>query len=703
MYLITDLTHTNTGAGRTINVTNTFLPYQLFRDENGINLSMPYTRILSDSTRIAYEQRSKINLDYVPLDEMNYGYTKSDALLSRITGGVTLKLIKGLRYEGVFGLVKGSNRTRSFDSEQSFLVRNELVQFTVAPTVGSTPQYYLPVTGGHYSVNNTSQSNWTVRNQFIYDNSWQDNKHQLTVLAGQEASQQLMIANSSLTRGYDETLQTYGNVDYATLGVTGLSGPVMANNIGKSILSGRIFTESEARSRLTSYYGNIAYTFNGKYSMNGSWRIDESSLFGKDKSAQNKPVWSIGGKWIMSNEAFMDDVKWIDLLALRTTYGITGNSPDPGVAASFDILVSQSSPFLLNGKGLKVGTTANNKLTWERTSTVNLGLDFAFLKNRIRGALDVYKKSTTDLLGDLAVNPFTGYATVVGNFGDLENTGVELAMSGTPVRTKNFDWNVMLTMAHNKNKITKLNNLTTISRGLDKVRQRFLTDYPAMAIFAFHFAGLDDLGDPQIYRSDKSITKIPNISLPEDILFMGTEQPVWNGGFSNNFRYRNFELAVNAVYNLGHVMRRDVNTNFSGGRLVQTNMSFNGNVHSEFSDRWTPDNRNTNVPSYVSDGSVSNTRRDIYYYTAANINVVSASFIKIRDVSLFYSIPPVLTSKLRIEQIKLRAQISNVMFWKSNKYGIDPEFHFAGSGALYGTRSMPFAQGAFTVGAHVSF
>ncbi|QNA45980.1 SusC/RagA family TonB-linked outer membrane protein [Lacibacter sediminis] len=708
LYLITDLSNTVTEAKRNINVNNRFYPYQLFRDGNGNNLSMPYMTYLSDSTRIAYESRSRISLDYNPLNEFDYGYTKSDALLNRIISGLTIKLVKGLRYEAVVGYIKGTNRTSAFDSDKSYLVRSELVQFTVAANPSVTPTYYLPTVGGRYSVTNVSQRNWTVRNQLVYDNNWNNRKHQIIALAGQEAQEQFNMSNRSIVRGYNELLQTYAAIDYFTLGSTGVATPVMANNSGRSILANDAFQQTESQIRFTSYYANAGYTYNRKYSINISSRIDKSNLFGIDKSAQNKPVWSVGTKWNLIDEKFMSSVKWLNNLALRLTYGITGNAPIPGQASSFDILSAASSTFLLNGVGLRISAPGNTKLTWESTKTWNVGFDFSILKHRLNGAVDLYSKKTENLIGNLVVNAFTGYSAITGNFGDMLNRGVEISLNSVNIEKRNFRWQTIVTAAYNKNKITNLISASPITTGQLKVQQRFLTGHSAFAVFSYQYAGLDTLGDPLIYLNDKTSTKARNAALADDIAFSGTYQPLWSGGVSNMFTYKGFSLGINMIYNLGHVMRRDVNQYFAG-RLVLNNAfgnnsGFSGtnfDMTSEFMNRWKQrgDEAATLIPSFVSNGSVSSTRRDITYYTRGNINVVSASYIKLRDITLSYSLPKQLISHIKTDNISFRLQVSNLMLWKANKYGIDPEFQEA----FFGTRNMRVNQGTITVGAHVTF
>ncbi|NML23333.1 SusC/RagA family TonB-linked outer membrane protein [Pseudoflavitalea sp. G-6-1-2] len=712
-FLITDLTNTVTSAKNNPAIDNRFYPYQLFRDGNGKNLSVPYMGMLSDSVRISNQARSRIDLDYNPLDEVGRAKTESNALLARITGGVTAKLLDGLRFEGVYGYVRGANKTTFLEDLSNYGVRTEIVQFTSAGAPGSTPVYYLPINGSRYTASEASQRNYTVRNQLIYDQGWQNRKHQLIMMAGQEAQEALSISTRSLVRGYNELLQTYGSVDYLKLGSQGVPSPVIANNIGRSVLTNDAFRKSEIQTRFTSWYANLAYTFDRKYALNASWRIDKSNLFGLQKSAQNRSVWSVGGKWTISDEAFMQDQSWLDMLALRATYGITGNSPAPGTASSYDILSAQSSNFLPGGVGLRITTPGNDKLTWESTQTINVGFDFGIFNNTLTGSVDLYSKKTENLIGDLAVNGYTGYASIIGNFGDMQNRGIELSLNSCNIRSKDWKWNTIFTMAYNKNEITRLNSVAPITTGDQKVMESYMTGYAAFAVFAYKYAGLDVMGDPQIYAGDK-LTKERNVASLDDIQYAGTFQPIWSGGLSNSVSYKAIRLSVNAVYNLGHVMRRDVDPFYAvnwiyagwvdhGNVLsLSSNSGFTGgNFSPIFLNRWKKagDEAITDIPSYDPNSSEAMSRRDIEYFRKANKNVVSASYIKIRDITLAYSLPQQLIRRIKTDDITLRVQLSNIMLWKGNKDGIDPEFH----NAAWGVRSVPVNQGSVTVGLNVRF
>jgi hypothetical protein len=359
---------------------------------------------------------------------------------------------------------------------------------------------------------------------------------------------------------------------------------------------------------------------------------------------------------------------------------------------------------LPGGTGVIIGTPANSKLTWESTQNINLGIDFGLFDNRISGAVDLYRKRTTDMLGAFPTNAFTGYSTIIGNLGDMENKGIELSLNTLNIKKGNFRWSTIFNIAYNKNKITKLDTESSVNSSMDRVWQNYLEGFPAFGLFAYNFVGLDGLGDPQIRLADGSVTKTPNIATAKDVLFSGTFQPIWSGGLANIFNYKRLTLSANVVFNLGHVMRKDVNTVYTD-RLYHSNVLrdglTSGNLHSDFAKRWKQagDELHTSIPSYVSNSSLSFSRRDIQYYTFSDLNVVSASYIKLRDITLGYNLPTSLLEKLHTDQITLRMQLSNLILWKANKDGIDPEFMDAVSGIC----SMLFNQATLSFGVNVKF
>jgi TonB-linked SusC/RagA family outer membrane protein len=685
--LITDLSNNVSSGKRNYGANYSFFPYQLFRDADGRNMNINWLNGVSDSVLASWEGRSRISLQYNPLDEFNRGYTKFEFMQARVNGGVEIDLFKGLRFVGNYGYIKGSRKQRDFESLQSYTVRKEIVTFTVSPTATSVPAYYLPTNGGRLSSTNGDNRNWTIRNQLMFDKN--RGKHQLTMLAGMEVQEQFNTSAITVVRGFDEDLLTSQAADYKAL--TGfILNTVWPNYSGvASTLGYDGLKTNETTTRFTSYYANAAYTWDRKYTLNASWRNDQSNLFGKDKSAQNKPVWSIGGKWAAHNEPFMQSVSWLKQLALRLTYGITGNSPSPGTAASNDITYPYGSAFFPNSIGMQIRTPGNPKLTWESTRTINLGLDFAIFSYRLQGSIDVYNKKTTNLLGVVYPNSLNGWPAIVGNQGTILNKGIEVGLNSVNIRTKVFEWGTNLTFAYNKNKILELTTPAPITTGAAQVGQTLKEGLPTTAAFAYDYEGLDNNGAPQVRLADGKITSNKDITKAEDIKFMGTYQPVWNGGISNNFQYRNFRLAANVVYQMGHVMQRDRNLNF-GNKLLR-------NISPEFLNRWRKpgDEAFTDIPPYITNASPSAGISNFAYFTSGDINFVDASFVKLRDITLFYDLPKSLINKVYAQGITFRVQMSNIMLWKANKYGIDPEF---GQSMV-----IPVNQKTLTLGANLSF
>jgi len=690
MSLVTDLTNSATSSGNLgIDVSApgvSFVPYQMFMNENGNAIPVHIMGNYADSLRLDYAARSRINLDYVPLDEFNRAYSKTSNLSGRVVANAKVNIVKGLRFEGTYGYQTFARNSRIVRDQESYFVRNQLVGFTQAANVNVAPRYWLPRDGGMLTVDNANQRSWTVRNQLVFDKSF--DVHQLTVMAGQEATSTTPYTSSATYYGWDDQLQVSRPVNIDTL-MKGINGTVPGGT--RTLRSNNVGGGEGAIARTTSYYSTLGYMFQRKYALNASWRIDESNLFGLAKSAQNRPVYSIGGKWMMNREDFMSAFSGLDRLDLRLTYGIAGNAPRPAQAASFDILEATSNVNYVSGVGLQIRTPGNDKLTWEGTTTYNAGIDFAVLKGRLGGSVDGYIKKTSDLIGSLMTAPLTGYATVIGNFGDLENKGFELSINSLNVSKKDFNWSSVFNISYNKNKITKLATESTITTGTGIINANFLEGKPAYAVHQFEYGGLNANGDPQIIQADGNLLSTANGSKPEDAHLVGTSQPLWSGGFFNNFRYRGFQLNVNISFNLGHVMFRD----FNG---VWGEPLFQNSIHPEFANRWKQpgDEKTTNIPRYAGSSTISS-NRNISYYTYSNLNSFNASYAKIREITLQYSLAQHLVRKVGAEGLTFRAQVSNLMLWKKNKYGIDPEFQTPS-----GSRTIRTGQGMITFGAHLT-
>lgn len=689
------LNNTVAKSAKPISIGAGFLPYQLFQDANGNNILLNYAQGLSPATRANYQARGRINLDYSPLDEIYSGFSKTNNLNINTSAGLGVKIWNGLSFEGLYGYQKAPGTRATYDDSSLYASRIQALAFTIAPTEASVPVYHLPITGGRYQTDNFDQRNWTLRNQLIYNTSLFKDKDRLNIQIGQEAQEQLNIRNSTVVRGYDRNLQTYTLLNYAALN-QGVFGGVSS---GYAVLPERPYAEAEDLTRFTSYFGLLNYSFNQKYDFDASIRTDHSNLFAVDVSGQKKPTSSFGFKWQVAKENFMKNVNWVNNLGLRVTYGITGNSPFAGRSATVDILEVETND--VNGNALAISTPPNRKLSFEKTQNYNFGVDFSLFNYRLSGNVDLYKKNTTDLLGRRIINPLNGFESTTGNLGNLTNKGIEVSLRSSNIQGSDLKWTTNLVFSYNKNKLVSYEEpLAYMLSASNRISTLYEVGYSSPPLFAYRYAGLDSQGDPQIKLADGTITKEPYNAKAEDLVYMGTTTPKFNGGLSNHIQYKNLSMTVNLIYNLGGVMRRNVNS-FYTNRLTGTAASFtSGNISNEFLDRWKVpgDEARTNIPSYEPNEG-DHYRRNPQYYTFADINVVSSSYIKLRDITLAYDISPRLLSKLRIQAFRLFVQSGNYMIWKANKYDMDPEY----GGGDGGSRYLPPFKHNYVVGLSASF
>lgn len=675
------------------NSLDTYLPYALFMDESGRALDHSYL-YMTDDYRQQAMQKSKLDLHYVPLEQRRQTSNAYSRWIARINGGLRYTLADGLNFNARGQYQKSVDNGNSFYDENHYRVQLERIQFTqVASTPEGNPTYYLPKTGGHYLTAYDADEGWTFRGQFDY-NKKLGSDHQLTALAGVETRSSLYTIRNTNTKGYDLQTMTYGSFDTKFLETTGLASPALPLSSGtgtQNKLFFRPLVQAESEIRFVSLYSNAAYSYQTKYHFNGSLRFDQSNQFGDEISSQKHPIWSTGLSWNIHKEDFFD-LPAFNELTLRSTYGITGNSPRPGLGGSMDVLYATTdSRFDGLGTGYIVISPANRDLIWEKTKTWNMAVDFGLWNGRLKGSIDYYSKSTSDLLGDRPIDPTSGWTTAYGNLGNLYNRGIELTVAAAPIHRESFKWQTQFNLAYNKNKVTSLKRYNKLS-ALGKANSSFVEGYSAFSLFGLDYAGLNAEGNPQVYAQDGTIALKTNQITVDDVYYQGTTQPLWYGGMTNTFTYKDLSLSFLTVFNLGYVMRNELNTFFSG-RL-------SNNISRVFEDRWQKpgDENNTNIPKYVPNVTTSNSDRVTDFYKFADINVVSASYIKLRDLTLSYDLARLIGRNTGVRQIKVYGQLNNLLLWTKNKTDIDPEYFDLSAGARV-SKMPPF----YSFGLNLSF
>jgi TonB-dependent starch-binding outer membrane protein SusC len=309
------------------------------------------------------------------------------------------------------------------------------------------------------------------------------------------------------------------------------------------------------KTRLISDFFRLNYNFNTKYFLQASIRRDGSSVFGENNQWGYFP--SVGTAWRIDKEGFMQSQSIFSDLKLRASYGITGNSSGFD-AYTAQFIIGPVGTFYYNGQQFTAfgpNKAANPDLEWEKTATANIGLDFTVLKGKLSGYIEVYDKKTTGMIYSYQVNPVLVPAgSITANGGEMSNKGIEMSLNATPVNKKDFTWSFNLNLAHNKNVIDKLEN--ELFTGGDSVRitqpdgggqtgstlQILKEGKPIGQFFSLDYAGKNSAGVSQYVARDGSMSTNPAIGA--DYHYLGSPQPKVLMGWTNDFKYKNWDLNI---------------------------------------------------------------------------------------------------------------------------------------------------------------
>jgi TonB-linked SusC/RagA family outer membrane protein len=320
------------------------------------------------------------------------------------------------------------------------------------------------------------------------------------------------------------------------------------NNIGAGATRDAISSYKE-KSQLISFYSRLNYTLLDRYLLTLTVRRDGSSKFGVNNKWGTFPSGSIA--WRISNENFFPKDGFINDLKLRVSYGKTGNQEIPNLASQ-PTLGPSSTNYVIGGTAITAIVPeryANPDIKWEETAQSNIGLDFQFLKNRIYGSVDYYKKNTTDLLLSFQIPSPSVVTTQLANVGEVENKGVEFSIGSRIIDRKDFGWKADFNIAANKNKVLSLSsniwstkiirNYTVSGFGFTAVNsQAIIPGQPLGTFYGPKFLGVKD-GIQQFEDFDKS----GSFSAASDVAIIGNSQPDYTFGLGNSFYYKTLDLS----------------------------------------------------------------------------------------------------------------------------------------------------------------
>ncbi|WP_255373570.1 SusC/RagA family TonB-linked outer membrane protein [Chitinophaga sp. CF118] len=665
-----------------------FYPYSRLADDHGnaLEIAKMYRPGFVDLFEKTYPTQF-LSWRYKPLEDINEGYNKLRAQNINLNFNANYKIVTGLSVQVSYNYNTGRTEDNTLYRQNSFFMRNLINYFTTSlassnPITGDPVTPYvrqLPL-GGQYNISLNHSGNQALRGQLNYDKTWK-NKHQLSAIAGIDVAQNYNIVRSNGFYGYDEnTLQSNNKLDYKTMlpivfseDFSGYNGEYIPN-LDAGFIDNKI--------RTFSWYSNVAYTYDSRYTLSASIRKDLSSEFGRGTNQKGAPYYSAGGSWNIHHEKFYP-FEFLPVLTFRTTFGYNGNV-NPSVLAR--PLVTYS---IINGvNGLPYAYTSygtgisNSKLRPEKTGIWNIGVDFGLKGNRISGSIQYYVKKTSDLIANGALDPSTGYSNITYNTGNLLGHGIDISLNSLNVQAGKFRWNSNFLFSYNRVKVTKLYATAASAAGqvVSNSSGSYNEGYDLSRLFGYKWAGLDPAtGDPRGYidghpvtiansaDGNTAYTNIQNAPITS-LKYFGSAVPVWYGSFRHTFTYGPLSISASILYKMGYYVRRPLAQVLNYSQLYSTNATIQG---IEYQNRWQKagDELTTNVPSAVY--SSSNQNRDNFYYYS-EVNVLKGDHIRLQEINFSYLIP--FAKSKFIKNPRVYANISNLgIIWKANNKGIDPE------------------------------
>lgn len=435
------------------------------------------------------------------------------------------------------------------------------------------------------------------------------------------------------------------------------------------------YKDFSSESGINSLMGRLTYDYSGRYGITLALRSDKSSKFGSGR----KQAWfpSIAVNWNVHEESFLSGVEAINQLKFRGSVGVTGSTNLPADFLYLKLYAPVGlEPQTYNG-GLALGRTgnlANPVIGWERTNEINLGVDFAFFKERLSGSVDVYQRRTEGVLSGSPFRLETGRETYISNFATVDNKGIEVDLNIGIVRQEDWRLDMGINIAQNINKLVSFNealNNPEVVTGYEVGREiNLIRGFTSLGIYqtqeevdklnqeakkkghSFYDGRYTAPGDYKI----KDVNKDGHITFA-DVTFIGSNQPDFFGGFNTSVIYKGIELGAFFNFSYGAEMNRSVGMGSNPRKNIEKQF--------DIDKRWSPKNKTAKLPRLV----VGNPGRNERTSTA---NLFDASYLRFKSLQLGYIFPNKLVSSIGITYLKIYAATSNLYTW-TNYPGLDPE------------------------------
>ncbi|HEY8920026.1 MAG TPA: SusC/RagA family protein, partial [Chitinophaga sp.] len=378
-------------------------------------------------------------------------------------------------------------------------------------------------------------------------------------------------------------------------------------------------------------------------------------------------------------EPFMENVKWVDYLTLRGSYGLTA-SMGPATNSSIVLRnINTSRPYLTEVESvIQLANLENADLTWEKLYTANAGVDASLFNSRMNFSVDVYQRKSFDLISIIKTSGIGGEPLKAANYADMDSYGTDVLIGGKVINKKEWGWTTNLTFGYNYNKITDARNRPDIF-SLVQAEGGNKQGYPVRSLFSIRYKGLDhETGVPLF--TDETGKTAQAVYLQDQntdyLVYEGPVDPVYTGGFSNTFHYKAFSLNIFLTYQAGNKIRLYP--------AFKTSYSDLDAMPKEFQDRWVMpgDELKTNVPSILGlfEQATLSGAHPYNNYNYSTERVAKGDFVRLKTVSLTYVLPPQLLRKMHFSNISVTGAAINpwLIYSDSKLKGQDPEFFNSG-------------------------
>lgn len=665
-------------------------PYQQLVDENGDYIDMPSAGYYLPYRQYIQDRMPYKNWRYNILEEARNRDNNFNSNSIRLQTQLDYKIFEGLNLTSQFQYELFNDHWKNFSSEKTFYVRNLVNSFSSNKTdKGGTTYDYHPEgfsKGGILFERNTKKTAYNYRTQIEYKKEILA-KHNISILAGTELiSSEYIRPSERQIMGYDPLTFTGNTFDFTK--------ELEYHNVneGKTTI-GDVFNkpnslrnEYREYNRYFSGYFNFAYSYDDKYSVSASMRTDASNFVSKSVKEKFSPFWSVGSMWNLHQENFIrDNYGWINRLSLRASYGVVGL---PAARQNLSTLTTVeygiNNTYGANIPFANIVSYGLLNLTWEKTNTFNFGIDFSFLSNKFFGSLEFYNKFSTDVIAAKSVAAMINPNKVLsGNFAKVLNRGIELQLGSNYQISKDLSLDGLLNISYNHNEIKSFdyrNNIINNYLG----GATFIEGKPIDYLNTYHWVGVTDSGaaiirvngndisiDKQIPSNEiNTIDYVKGQNIYNILEYSGRKTPSVSSTLRNSFKYKNFELITTVSGKFGH---KFLMPGIIGGNITQYNYTTSKASVNDWA--------NSNIPKTNPEENVDNSLLKTYgslwayYYNNSTANVRDASFIKFNDIYFGYTLPKETLSRLKLQNVTLYAQMSNVgLLWTANKENIDPEY-----------------------------